>query len=134
MTSDKTPTDAIEPCPFCNGRAQLNPVARDWWRIVIDHEEYCALSGHYDDVIVPQDDESRAWLIDRWNTRANCGSPVVAGEPVAVIEFTDGVKEPRIVAAARARLLEADLAKLTERGAVAWPGIDAQDLRDGSKP
>ena len=81
MTADKTPTDALEPCPFCNGRAQLNPAARDWWRIVIDHEEYCALSGHYDDVIVPQDDESRAWLIDRWNTRANCGSPVVAGEP-----------------------------------------------------
>ena len=38
------------------------------------------------------------------------------------------------IAAARARLLEADLAKLTERGAVAWPGIDAQDLRDGGKP
>ena len=38
------------------------------------------------------------------------------------------------IAAVRARLLEADLAKLTARGAVAWPGIDAQDLRDGGKP
>lgn len=38
------------------------------------------------------------------------------------------------LAFARARLLEADLAKLTARGAVAWPGIDAQDLRDGGKP
>ena len=28
---------------------------------------------------------------------AKWGSPVVAGEPVAVIEFTDGVKEPRIM-------------------------------------
>ena len=37
------------------------------------------------------------------------------------------------IAAARARLLEADLAKLTERGAVAWKGIDPQDLRDGGK-
>lgn len=34
----------------------------------------------------------------------------------------------------RARLFEADLAKLTERGAVAWKGIDPQDLRDGGKP
>ena len=38
------------------------------------------------------------------------------------------------IAAARARLLEADLAKLTERGAVAWKRIDPQDLRDGGKP
>ena len=34
----------------------------------------------------------------------------------------------------RARLLDSDLAKLTERGAKAWTGIDAQDLRDGGKP
>ena len=39
-----------------------------------------------------------------------------------------------IEAAVRDQMLEADLAKLTERGAVAWTGIDAQDLRDGGKP
>ena len=49
-------------------------------------------------------------------------------------QYYETVPVEEAVAAARARLLEADLAKLTERGAVAWPGIDAQDLRDGSKP
>ena len=34
----------------------------------------------------------------------------------------------------RARLLDSDLSKLTARGAKAWTGIDAQDLRNGGKP
>ena len=38
------------------------------------------------------------------------------------------------VAAGRSRLLDSDLSKLTDRGAKAWTGIDAQDLRDGGKP
>ena len=39
-----------------------------------------------------------------------------------------------VEAAVRDQMLEADLTKLTERGAVAWLGFDAQDLRDGGKP
>lgn len=35
-------------------------------------------------------------------------------------------------AIARARLLDSDLPNLTERGAKAWAGVDAQGLRDGS--
>ena len=34
-------------------------------------------------------------------------------------------------AIARARLLDSDLSNLTERGAKAWAGVDAQGLRDG---
>lgn len=35
------------------------------------------------------------------------------------------------IAAARARLLDSDLSKLTERGAKAWAGVDPQKLREG---
>lgn len=35
------------------------------------------------------------------------------------------------IAAARARLLDSDLSKLTERGKEAWLGVDAQKLREG---
>ena len=38
------------------------------------------------------------------------------------------------ITAARSRLLDSDLSKLTDRGAKAWTGIDAQDLREGGKP
>lgn len=34
------------------------------------------------------------------------------------------------IAAARAHLLDSDLSKLTERGAKAWAGVDAQALRE----
>lgn len=37
------------------------------------------------------------------------------------------------IAAARARLLDSDLSKLTERGAKAWAGVDAQKLREGGR-
>lgn len=56
-------------CPWCNGAAHIKAVARDWWKIVIDHDDDCMLSGFVDDVIVPQDDESKALLIKRWNAR-----------------------------------------------------------------
>ncbi len=86
MTEQTQPTDAeLLPCPFCEGRARMKTVASDWWKIVIDHAEGCVLSGHYDDAIVPQDDESKDWLIGRWNTRAKWGTPAGAGEPVAVV-------------------------------------------------
>ncbi|MBW8463350.1 hypothetical protein, partial [Acidovorax sp.] len=35
------------------------------------------------------------------------------------------------ITAARARLLDSDLSNLTERGAAAWAGVDAQKLREG---
>ena len=35
------------------------------------------------------------------------------------------------IAAARARLIDSDLSKLTERGAKAWAGVDPQKLREG---
>lgn len=38
------------------------------------------------------------------------------------------------VAAGRARLLDSDLNKLTDRGATAWAGVDAQKLREGGVP
>lgn len=81
------PTELL-PCPFCEGRARMKTVASDWWKIVIDHTEGCVLSGHYDDAIVPQDDESKDWLIDRWNTRAKWGTPapVVAGDVTKLVQ------------------------------------------------
>ena len=36
----------------------------------------------------------------------------------------------RAITAARARLLDSDLSNLTERGAKAWAGVDAQKLRE----
>ena len=36
----------------------------------------------------------------------------------------------RAITAARARLLDSDLSNLTERGAAAWAGVDAQKLRE----
>lgn len=38
------------------------------------------------------------------------------------------------IAAARARLIDSDLSKLTERGAKAWAGVDPQKLREGKAP
>lgn len=35
------------------------------------------------------------------------------------------------ITAARARLFDSDLSKLTERGAKAWAGVDPQKLREG---
>lgn len=69
----------LQSCPFCGAPARIKPVARDWWKIVIDHSDGCILSGHLDEAIVPQDDESKAELIERWNRRALAG----AAEPVA---------------------------------------------------
>ena len=37
----------------------------------------------------------------------------------------------RAITTARARLLDSDLSNLTERGAAAWAGVDAQALREG---
>ena len=44
-------------------------------------------------------------------------------------ELSNGlIWEP--IPAARARLLDSDLSNLTERGAAAWAGVDAQKLRE----
>ncbi len=40
-------------------------------------------------------------------------------------------KRSEAITAARARLLDSDLSNLTERGAKAWAGVDAQGLREG---
>lgn len=61
--------EQLASCPFCGGAAHIKAVARDWWKIVIDHHDGCMLSGFIDDVIVPQDDESKALLIERWSAR-----------------------------------------------------------------
>ena len=73
------------PCPFCGGEARIKTVAQDWWKIILDHDDECPLAGHYDDAIVPQDDESKAWLMSRWNRRATTeeSSGVELPEPVA---------------------------------------------------
>lgn len=44
---------------------------------------------------------------------------------------TDPERTKSAIAAARARLLDSDLSKLTERGAKAWAGVDPQKLREG---
>lgn len=62
-------TTTLAPCPFCNAPANIKAVARDWWKLSIDHADGCVLSGHFDEVIVPQDDESKADIIARWNRR-----------------------------------------------------------------
>ena len=43
----------------------------------------------------------------------------------------DTSKFNKCMEAARARLLDSDLSNLTERGAAAWAGVDAQALREG---
>ncbi|OAE56672.1 hypothetical protein A7J67_08510 [Achromobacter xylosoxidans] len=59
----------LKPCPFCGCPASIRAVARDWWRLQADHDDDCALdSGH--ELTVPQDPESRAWLVQAWNRRA----------------------------------------------------------------
>ena len=44
---------------------------------------------------------------------------------------TDPERTKSAITAARARLLDSDLSKLTERGAKAWAGVDPQKLREG---
>ena len=56
-------------------------------------------------------------VLAKWGTTA----------PVGVGEAAEHYRN----AIARARLLDSDLSKLTERGAKAWAGVDAQGLRDG---
>lgn len=47
---------------------------------------------------------------------------------------TDPERTKSAIAAARARLIDSDLSKLTERGAKAWAGVDPQKLREGKAP
>lgn len=47
---------------------------------------------------------------------------------------TDPERTKSAIAAARARLIDSDLSKLTERGAKAWAGVDPQKLREGEAP
>ena len=49
------------------------------------------------------------------------------GQPSGAVEAAEHYRN----AIARARLLDSDLSNLTERGAKAWAGVDAQGLRDG---
>lgn len=63
-------SEVLLPCPFCSAPASIRPVARSWWKIVVDHPEACILSGRFDDAIVPQRDEDKAGLVEDWNTRA----------------------------------------------------------------
>ena len=44
---------------------------------------------------------------------------------------TDPERTKSAIAAARARRIDSDLSKLTERGAKAWAGVDPQKLREG---
>ena len=60
---------ALKPCPFCSTNASIIPVGRDWWRLDFSHSEECPI--HDFGLDVPQDDESKAWLVAAWNTRAN---------------------------------------------------------------
>ena len=80
MTQDKTPTDA-----------ELNVI--ELMKVVMQADEETrvfALRGTTNWAAYIGKAVQKA-VLAKW------GSPVVAGEPVAVIEFTDGVKEPRIM-------------------------------------
>lgn len=72
-------TAALAPCPFCGTHPAVKAVARDWWKLVFNHTDKCMLSGHLDDVITPQDDESKAAPISMWNRRASLPSSEGAG-------------------------------------------------------
>ena len=77
------PTDALLPCPFC-GEAAKHSFNSLYGDMSMASCKSCGATAY----------------APKWNRRAvlaKWGSPVVAGEPVAVIEFTDGVKEPRIM-------------------------------------
>ena len=76
-----TDTTTLAPCPFCGGDANIRAVARDWWKLLIDHANECMLSGHFEDAIVPQEDADKAELAHRWNRRATLakwGAPAPA--------------------------------------------------------
>ena len=67
-------------------------------------------------------DQMRAFADATHTMRASHGqAPSGAGE--AAEHYRNAI--------ARARLLDSDLSNLTERGAKAWAGVDAQGLRDG---
>ena len=88
-----TDTTTLAPCPFCGGDANIRAVARDWWKLLIDHANECMLSGHFEDAIVPQEDADKAELAHRWNRRATLakwGAPAPAsGELVAEVMFDE---------------------------------------------
>lgn len=63
------------------------------------------------DALIRQMLEALEWEADSWNT--------------------DPERTKSAIAAARARLIDSDLSKLTERGAKAWAGVDPQKLREG---
>lgn len=82
-------SEVLLPCPFCGTPASIRPVARSWWKIVVDHPEACILSGRFDDAIVPQRDEDKAGLVEDWNTRAALTSATAV--PEAIRKEIDGL-------------------------------------------
>jgi hypothetical protein len=61
--------NALLPCPFCGGKAQLTSVARDWYRIAADHTENCLLEDQQFDC--PQTDDQLPLLLRDWNARTS---------------------------------------------------------------
>lgn len=59
----------LKPCPFCGTPATISPIYGDWWRLRAPHKDGCFFP-HDHEMTVPQDDDSKAWLIQVWNRRA----------------------------------------------------------------
>lgn len=101
MTLDKTPSDALAPCPFCGAGETHIHVNKGTWNgqgygepVSVEVRHWCADVPGQPSRMISRAGRDEASATAAWNTR--WGSPVVAGEPVAelvVDELTELRKE-----------------------------------------
>jgi hypothetical protein len=119
-------SEVLLPCPFCGAPASIRPVARSWWKIVVDHPEACILSGRFDDAIVPQRDEDKAGLVEDWNTRValatHAGAAAAEPSDAVLLNLWDRVSHMSEMGARRLAFARAVLA-LTSAPAVPEAGL-----------
>lgn len=87
MTQDKTPTDALELCPFCGAGDTQVHVNKGTWNgrgygepVSVEVRHWCTAVPGQPSRMISRAGRDEASAIAAWNTRR--GSPVVAGEPV----------------------------------------------------
>lgn len=101
MTLDKTPSDALAPCPFCGAGETHIHVNKGTWNgqgygepVSVEVRHWCADVPGQPSRMISRAGRDEASATAAWNTR--WGSPVVAGESVAelvVDELTELRKE-----------------------------------------